>query len=100
MATGWCFICDRGIDADMADHLTQEHPTASRKPRAQPMSWEHRTQGIIRALERVLEEEDRNKQIAILDDEVLQELYLVRARLAALRGTPTTRVKEGSNGSS
>jgi hypothetical protein len=100
VSTGWCFICNRGIDADMADHLAQDHPTPSRKIRAQPMSWEHRTQSIIGALERVLEEEDRNKQISILDDEVLQELYLVRARLAALRGTPTTRVKEGSNGSS
>lgn len=83
----------------MDDHLAQDHPTPSRKFRAQPLSWEHRTKNVISALERMQQEEDRNVQISLLDDEVIQELYLVRARLAALRGTPTTRVKEGSNGS-
>lgn len=24
--TGHCFLCGRDVDADMADHLAQEHP--------------------------------------------------------------------------
>jgi hypothetical protein len=43
----------------------------------------------------VRNEEDRGRQIDLIDG-VLQELYLVRHRLAQEKGTPVKRVKEGS----
>ena len=59
-------------------------------------SWEHRLDQVMVDLGEVRNEEDRGRQIDLIDG-VLQELYLVRHRLAQEKGTPVKRVKEGSN---
>jgi hypothetical protein len=91
---GWCFIC--GDSYDDADHFEKIHQSRSRKPKVEIRSWEHRLDNIIQALQEIKDDPDRGVQIERLDEEVIAELYLVRARLAQLKGTPVKRVKEGS----
>ena len=93
--TGWCYLCNHAIDADMAEHMAQDHQATSRKMRASKISWEHRLANVVKSIQSIAAEPDRGQQIEQLD-EVLQELYLVRARLAQLKGTPVKRVQEGS----
>jgi len=91
---GWCFICGDGYDDE--GHFEKTHQAQSRKPRVNIASWEHRLDNIVQTLHEIKDEPDQGVQIERLDEEVIQELYLVRARLAQLKGTPVTRVKEGS----
>lgn len=90
---GWCFICGQAYDDE--SHFEKMHQSRSRKPKTEKISWEHRIENVVQALQEIKSLTDRGVQIERLDDEVIQELYLVRARLAQLKGTPVTRVKEG-----
>lgn len=92
---GFCYICNHTIDGDLGEHVMNDHPSAARKIRAAKISWEHRLANCLVALEKVAVESDRGAQIDQLD-EVLQELYLVRARLAQMKGSPVMKVEEGS----
>jgi hypothetical protein len=91
---GFCFQCNTSIDADLQAHFDQEHKTSARKPKVPIMAWEHRLQNVVDELREVSEIEDRGRQIDLIDN-VLQELYLVRAKVAQLKGTPVKQVKEG-----
>jgi hypothetical protein len=91
---GFCYLCNASIDADVQDHFDREHKTSARKPKVPIMSWEHRLQNVLGELQEVAESGDRGRQIDLIDN-VLQELYLVRAKVAQLKGTPVMRVKEG-----
>jgi hypothetical protein len=92
--TGWCYLCNTSIEADVQAHFDQEHQAPATKPKVPMLSWDHRTRNVLSDLNGMLEETDRGRQIDIIDG-VLQELYLVRARLAQMKGTPVKRVKEG-----
>ena len=92
--TGFCYLCNTSIDADVQAHFDQEHMTPVRKPKVPIMSWEHRMQNILGELQEVIDSKDRGRQIDLIDN-VLQELYLVRAKVAQLKGTPVMRVQEG-----
>jgi hypothetical protein len=91
---GFCYLCNTSIEADVQAHFAQEHQTSARKPKVPIMAWEHRIQNVLGELAEVLDSQDRNRQIDLLDN-VVQELYLVRAKVAQLKGTPVMRVKEG-----
>lgn len=93
--TGWCYLCNHAIDGDMHEHMNQDHQATGRKLRTAKISWDHRLANVTKSLVAIANEPDRGKQIEQLD-EVLQELYLVRARLAQLKGTPVKRAQEGS----
>jgi hypothetical protein len=92
--TGFCYLCNTSIDSDVQAHFEQEHRTSARKPKIPIMAWEHRVQNVLGELREVLESKDHSRQIDLLDN-VVQELYLVRAKVAQLKGTPVMRVKEG-----
>lgn len=86
---GWCYVCNTSIDADVQAHFDQQHQApGTAKPRVPVMSWEHRLRNVRGEIDEILEATDQGRQIAIIDG-VLQELYLVRARLAQMKGTPT-----------
>jgi hypothetical protein len=91
---GWCYLCNTSIEADVQAHFDQEHQAPTVKPKEPMLSWEHRTRNVLGELNGLLEETDPGRQIDIIDG-VLKDLYLVRARLAQLKGTPVKRVKEG-----
>ena len=95
VAGGWCYLCNTSIGADVQAHFDQEHQARAVKPKVPMRSWEHRLDQVMVDLGEVRNEEDRGRQIDLIDG-VLQELYLVRARLAQEKGTPVKRVKEGS----
>ena len=98
--SGWCYLCNTAVDADVLAHFNLNHQTPATKARVPMRSWEHRLDQVLVDLGEVRAENDRGRQIDLIDG-VLQELYLVRARLAQEKGTPVMRVKEGSgNGSS
>jgi hypothetical protein len=86
---GFCYLCNSNIEADVRTHFDQEHRVVATKPKAPMLSWEHRLANIQVSLREIQEDGDRGRQINKLDD-LLQELYLVRARLAQLK-----QVKEG-----
>jgi hypothetical protein len=89
---GWCYVCNTSIEADVQAHFDQEHPAApTAKPRVPMLSWEHRLRNVRGDVDELLEETDPTRLIAIIDG-VLQELYLVRARLSQMK-----RNKEGIN---
>jgi hypothetical protein len=92
--TGFCYLCNTSIDADVQAHFDQQHQARAIKPKVPMLSWEHRTRNVLGDLSSLLEETDPGRQIDLIDG-VLQELYLVRARLAQMKGTPVKRVKEG-----
>jgi hypothetical protein len=94
VAHGFCYLCNTAIDADVQAHFDQEHPARAVKPKEPMLSWEHRTRNVLGGLSQMMEETDPGRQIEIID-EVLKDLYLVRANLARLKGTPVKRVKEG-----
>lgn len=91
---GWCYLCNTSIDADVQAHFDQEHQAPASKPKVPKLSWDHRTRNVLADLNSMLEETDPGRQIDIIDG-VLKELYLVRARLAQMKGTPVMRVEEG-----
>jgi len=82
---GWCYFCNEAIEGDAAEHFRSAHPHPDNVP------WQHRINNVIGVLKELHEKPDLDR----LDDEVLQELYLVRARLAQMRAMPVKRVKEG-----
>jgi hypothetical protein len=92
--SGFCYLCNTSIDADVQTHFEQHHRTSVRKPKVPIMSWEHRVSNVLSELREVRESEDRGRQIDLVDN-ILQELYLVRQKLAQEKGTPVMRVKEG-----
>jgi hypothetical protein len=92
---GWCYLCNTSIDADVQAHFDQEHQARTVKPKEPMLSWQHRTRNVMLELGQLLTESDEpSRQIDIIDG-VLKDLYLVRAKLAQLKGTPVKRVKEG-----
>lgn len=94
---GLCLVCGQQIGEDAAAHFAQQHRGMSRRPYAPPLTWMERLDNVITALTSIREETDIDAQIRQMDDDVIQELYLVRARLALLKNA----VKKGSgNGSS
>lgn len=90
---GRCFLCLEELPGGIDDHLATVHPTPVRKPNAPVLDWQERVGNVIAALRDILV----NPDIDRFDEEVLQELYLVRVRLGQLRGTPVKRVKEGGS---
>ena len=94
--SGWCYLCNTTVEADVQTHFNENHSTPASKPRVPIRSWEHRLDQAMVDLGEIRQEEDPNRQIDLID-EVLKELYLVRHRLAQLKGTPVKRVKEGSD---
>jgi hypothetical protein len=94
--TAWCFICDEAVDGDLPAHMEEVHPATIRKVRTAKIAWQDRITNVIDALHKIQVSEDRAAQIEQLDEDVIKELYLVRHRLAQLKGTPVMRVKEGS----
>ena len=94
VTTGWCYLCNTAVEADVQAHFNLNHQTPATKARTPIRSWQHRLDQVLVDLGEVKAEEDRGRQIDLID-EVLQELYLVRARLAQEKGTPVMRVKEG-----
>jgi len=93
---GWCAICGTTVEGDLTEHMENAHPVAARKIRAAKMSWQDRLHHIISLLEKVEVESDRQTQIDGLDA-AFQEMYLVRQRLAHLKGgIPVMRVREGN----
>jgi len=93
---GWCYLCNTTVEADVLAHFNLNHQTPATKPRVPIRSWEHRLDQVLVDVGEIRREEDRGRQIDLID-EVLKELYLVRNRLAQLKGTPVKRVKEGSD---
>lgn len=93
--SGWCFICDQEIDSDVAEHFITEHNVPGVKPRVAILSWRQRLLNVRQAIEEILQESDTNVQIHKMDEDVIKELYLVRARLAQTKRTPALRAKEG-----
>ena len=89
---GWCYLCNTSVDIDVQAHFNQEHQSRATKPKVPMLSWQHRLDQVVVDLGEVRTEENRGRQIGIIDG-VLQELYLVRARLAQLKSTPN--MKEG-----
>jgi hypothetical protein len=92
---GWCLICDKEIGIDTAAHFEKEHPARPRKPKAQILSWSDRIDQIIQSLEKIKASTDTKAMVLDLDENVIKEVYLVRATLAGKLGTPIQRVKEG-----
>jgi hypothetical protein len=91
---GWCYLCNTSIETDVQAHFDQEHQARAVKPKVPMLSWDQRTRNVLGELNQMVEETDPGRQIDIIDG-VLQDLYLVRARLAQMKGTPVMRVKEG-----
>jgi hypothetical protein len=96
---GFCYVCNTSIDADVEAHFDQEHKAPATKPKVPIMTWEHRLRNVMSELQEVQEDGDRDRQISLIDN-VLQELYLVRAKLAQEKSTTPQRVKEGRHGRS
>jgi|SRR5882672_2738674 len=94
LAGGFCFICGTPVDADLVAHFEAEHPVPSVKPRTGNLSWRKRLEKVSKTIEQILQESDTNVQIQLMDEDVIKELYLVRARLAETKRTPALRAKE------
>lgn len=93
--TGWCYICDDSYQGDAEKHFADSHPVAATKIRVAKISWQMRLDNVIQAITEIRAEADHAVKVNRLDTEVIQELYLVRAKLAQMR-----RDKEGvKNGS-
>lgn len=88
---GWCYVCNTSIDADVQAHFNQEHQAPATKPKVPMLTWEHRLRNVQTDVAGLLEGTDPGQQIATLDG-VIQELYLVRAKLSQMK-----RNKEGTN---
>jgi uncharacterized Zn finger protein (UPF0148 family) len=83
--SGFCFICGSSVDTDISDHVTQEHERVASKPQTAIKSWQNRLEDIVQSIEEIRQEDDITVQIWRLDTEVIQELYLVRAKLSQTR---------------
>ena len=94
LTEGFCFICGDHVD-DVADHFAQTHQGAAQKPKVPIMSWQDRLEGISKAIEEVRQESDIAIQINKLDHEVIQEVYLVRARLSQMQQRNVAQAKKG-----
>jgi hypothetical protein len=97
VAPGFCLICGGTVDEDIADHFAKQHQQVTQKVRTPVKSWEKRLDEVIRALNEIRDESDRDVQIHKLDNDVLKELYLVRARLAQMKRTKPKQTKEGTD---
>lgn len=79
---GWCMLCNKAIDADIQAHFDDEHNPTTPKLRTAILSPSDRIQNVIFTLEDIRTSDDPKEQVKRLDEDVIQELYLVRARLA------------------
>lgn len=79
--SGWCMLCNAAVDEDIQGHFDTAHSTTVPKPKTNIVSWQQRLNGMIEALEAIRDGDDRKEQIRLLDEQVIQESYLVRARL-------------------
>jgi hypothetical protein len=99
VAPGFCFLCGIEITEELSEHFSSQHQTASAKPKVLVMPWKQRLENIVQAIDEVLQEKDIDAQIQTLDKDVIQELYIVRARLTQLKRTAASKRKE-TDGSS
>lgn len=91
---GFCFHCGTAVDGDIMDHVSEHHRTATTKPKTTIKSWQSRLDDISNAITEVRQESDLNVQIQKLDKEVIEELYLVRAKLTQTKRN-TAQSKKG-----
>jgi hypothetical protein len=92
--TGFCFLC--GTEhPDLTAHFSSDHPTPSAPVEVVSKTWKQQLSDIAKAIEEISQESDVDAQIHKLDVDVIQELYLVRARLTQSKRTPALRNKEG-----
>ena len=92
----FCFHCGP-VDGDIRDHFAEQHQPVTPKPKTHIASWEHRLTEIGGAIAEIRHESDIAVQIQRLD-EVVKELYLVRASLTQSRRR-AAQVKGSTNGS-
>jgi hypothetical protein len=95
VAQGFCLICGTDLDEDVAEHFANKHQRASQKPNVGIKSWQHRLDGIVSAITEIRQESDIDAQIQKLDVNVIQELYIVRARLTQMKRNTASQAKEG-----
>jgi hypothetical protein len=93
VARGFCLLCGTTITEDVNDHFAAKHQQASPKLRVPIMSWRDRLDQVTQSIEELRQETDVDAQIRKLDVDVIQQLYLVRARLARAKGSPVTKLK-------
>src|SRR5215469_2906960 len=79
---GFCFLCGNEVDGDLRDHFSEQHQRVSTKPTATISAWKQRLDTVGKAIKEIRQESDTAIQIQRLDDEVIKELYLVRASLS------------------
>lgn len=96
-APGFCLICGTTTEENIADHFATKHQQVTQKVRTPVKSWEKRLDEVLKALDEIRHESDRDVQIQKLDNDVIKELYLVRARLAQMKRTNPKQKKEGSD---
>lgn len=85
VSEGFCFLCGETTQESAEDHFATRHQGRSRKPKVDILTWMQRLDNIESAIREVRQGTDIDAQIRSLDQDVIQELYLVRARLAQLR---------------
>lgn len=85
---GFCFVCGTPISGDLVEHFDTQHAGPSLKANTEDLPWRQRLQKVSQAIEEILQESDTNVQISMMDEDVIKELYLVRARLAETKRTP------------
>lgn len=93
---GWCYLCNDTHEGEAQAHFADQHPPVYRRPVDEQVPWEDRLDRVVIVLSEIKDEPDHDTRIDRLDVEVIQELYLVRARLAQVKGKPVKTVKEGS----
>ena len=100
MSKGFCFQCGIDVEVDIVEHFAQEHQPVVAKPKTAIKSWQNRLDAVIEAMHEIRQESDRAVQVQKLDEDVIKELYLVRARLTQLKRTPTKKQERTEHGSS
>ena len=92
VAEGFCYLCGSGVDGDIREHVSQMHQRAVNKTATAIKSWRDRLDAVVEAIGEIRQESDIATQIQKPDDEVIKELYLVRARLTqTMRTTAATK---------
>jgi hypothetical protein len=94
LTEGFCFVCGTPIDGDLVEHFEVEHPGPSIKAKTPILPWRKRLENVTKAIEDILQESDTNVQIQKMDEDVIKELYLVRARLTQTKRTPALQAEE------
>jgi hypothetical protein len=94
---GFCFHCGTSIDGNIEDHFAEQHQPVTPKPKTGIKSAEHRLTDMGKAIAEIRHESDIAVQIRRLDQEVIQEAYLVRASFTQSRRR-AAQVKGPTNG--